>query len=363
MKAFKRIGALLASTVMLGSALVGCTSANNDLYKAYTAEYTSGKVDVQMYAKINEPLPAYLDPTGQMAAIVEGVSLDMAMVYEAEKPTKTKAAVEMNIKGLEALGLGAEELEMVNGIGMWMDIDVTKGMDGKAIYKYPFMEEYLVLDLDSPLFNQMMPFDLSNFTPEKSKQLNEKIFDQIGTLGIKPVFENGVYTITVSKENLSNVSAEFISEMVNTQMEGLLGELSAEEKAQMETALAEMEVALAELEEEDGAFNEALAILDQIFAEDALVIKITLDENKLIHTINVAVNLNVDLRAIDPAAPEGIIDASLIINYVYSETNKPVTIVFPTITEENSINFEEYFMGMMLMDETLTVEPELIEIQ
>lgn len=368
MKSFKKLGALMVSGLMLAGTLVGCTTEDNKLYTAYTADYKSGTMNMDMSVKFNSALPEAIDPTGEFAKMAEAVSLGIAAEYETANKLASKVHMKMDVKGLDTIGLTEEVIGMKPSMEAWVDADLAAGdkMKYQAIYKYPMTDKYVTLDLAKDMKDVLTESGL-NLTPDKIQEMTKEIFKEVATTGIKPVEKDGVYTIDINKAQMKEISAKYIDFSMNLQ-KSMIGEtfagLTAEEKAEAEKAMADAVSMIKELD---------------IYADNAAQVKITLDDKDLIKTMDMVVNFDINIQEIAKkaaktmgqelsaedlaAVPAGKIDMTLKLNCTYDKTNQDVKVTLPQLTSDNSMTLEE-FMNQSLEGATIEVNevPEVAPV-
>lgn len=346
MKKIKKIGCLLVTLMLLATTLMGCTGEQDDLYKAYFAKYESGKMNMKMAVKFNKPLPTDLDPDGTIAALINKASVDVNATYQSKDFKNIKMAMDMKFNGLDPAVMPMPNLNA------WVDVSIAdNALAGKVIYEYPAdmtkamiqgtnapeTVKYLYIDYANEMFAQLLPTELMNMTEEQQVDMTKEMIKQVSDLGVKPEFKDGVYTITINKEQMKKVFASLMDYSMKVN-ESTLNEMK---KSMTKEELATFEA----------SYAEGMKIINQLdlFADNAAIIKITLDENKLMKTMDTAINFNIDIEKAmatlmgsveEKTTPvvNNVIDMTFNMNITYSDTNKPVEVKMPTLTKENSVD-------------------------
>ncbi len=225
---------------------------------------------------------------------------------------------------------------------MWMNWDITDPSNPKMeyIYSVPFQDKYFVIDaLNAPGLSES---DRANMISSMKKTLNKDYIDTVNKEMLKSYRENSTITfrsgksiITFDKQGMNNVVADTVDIISQT-----LGS----------------DAAYAELAETGDAPSfptkeQTAEFLNKynVFADDAMVIEITKTSGGALSAVNAKVNFAIDIAKLTadydyetvPGTPD-VLSFSVAANTAYSSLNKKVSVDFPELTEDNSVNLSDY---------------------
>lgn len=225
---------------------------------------------------------------------------------------------------------------------MWLNWDITDPSNPQmeCIYSVPSQNKYFVVDA----FNApgMSENDRADMISSMKKTLNKDYMDAVNKEMLKSyrenstiVFRGGKSIITFDKQGMNNVVADavdIISQTFNS---------DAAYAGLMETGDAPSFPTKEQTAEFLNKYN--------IFADDAMIIEITKTSGGLLSAVNFKVNFAVDIAGLAaaydfetvPGAPD-VLNFSVTANTAYSSLNKKVTVDFPELTDDNSVNLNDY---------------------
>lgn len=225
---------------------------------------------------------------------------------------------------------------------MWMNWDITDPSNPKMeyIYSVPSQNKYFVVDV----FNVpgMSESDKANMVSSMKKTLNKEYIDTVNKEMLKSYRENSTVTsrngksiITFDKQGMNNVVADVVDIISQT-----IGSDAAYAEL-METGDAPSFPTKEQTAEFLNKYN--------IFADEAMVIELTKTSGGSLSAVNVKVNFAVDIAGLAadydfetvPGTPD-VLNLSVTANTAYSSLNKKVTVDFPELTEDNSVNLNDY---------------------
>lgn len=225
---------------------------------------------------------------------------------------------------------------------MWMNWDITDPSNPKMeyIYSVPSQNKYFVVDA----FNVpgMSESDKANMVSSMKKTLNKEYIDTVNKEMLKSYRENSTVTsrsgksiITFDKQGMNNVVADVVYIISQT-----LGSDAAYAEL-METGDAPSFPTKEQTAEFLNKYN--------IFADEAMVVELTKTSGGSLSAVNVKVNFAVDIAKLAadydfetiPGTTD-VLNLSVTANTSYSSLNKKVTVDFPELTEDNSVNLSDY---------------------
>lgn len=225
---------------------------------------------------------------------------------------------------------------------MWLNWDITDPSNPQmeCIYSVPSQNKYFVVDA----FNApgMSENDRADMISSMKKTLNKDYMDAVNKEMLKSyrenstiVFRGGKSIITFDKQGMNNVVADavdIISQTFNS---------DAAYAGLMETGDAPSFPTKEQTAEFLNKYN--------IFADEAMIIEITKTSGGLLSAVNFKVNFAVDIAGLAaaydfetvPGTPD-VLNLSVTANTAYSSLNKKVTVDFPELTDDNSVNLNDY---------------------
>ncbi len=264
---------------------------------------------------------------GIEASELEDFVLSAAGKFDyAEDMTKIKMdlAIEMDMAG---------ETESVRA---WYDIDFSDPQNPvmMVIMKSQYDEKYMYMDysevsagLDGGTVDMLSSM-------AELMEMQSEIQERFGEIEIQEEVSDGVYTAVISQNDLLEIyriTADYMADFMKNYFMVSFGV----------DAVANEEVT--------SLINGFFAKLEtvKLFADDAVVINATADENQNITTMDVAVNVQTNIAEIMEAFENPVpgitkenseVDITLNLNYVFDKINEGVVIDFPVLTPENSID-------------------------
>lgn len=341
----KKVFALfVAVTVFLGStAFADCFDFMKVMYTSFEAEFEmSLDVDDNLEALNAIPgmdyLRKFVDVEGLARGLSESEYTGNVKFSANDKFTKMQASFEMfskvPIKINKNLKVTTESV-----YGIWIDYDITDESEPKIDYIYasPVFDKYLYIDMVSLYedegkdISELITFLKSITGEEGRKELTDKVVE---------VFKNNSnaeekgqkVTITLTSDQLK----EFILQVFDIAKE-MAQNLYEEDEFEMNSA-----------EEAFSDFSEAFEKM-QLFADDAVVIEVTVNPSGMIRSEHEKINFEIDLESVFEAfggtlvtENPGVIKYSLSESFKYSNVNQRVDVKLPVLTDSNSIDFDEF---------------------
>jgi hypothetical protein len=293
----------------------------------------NGEVSVNFSLSVNKPFSPEL---GIDSSQIEDFSISAAGKFDySEDMAKIKMDLTLDID------VGGERI----ALQAWYDIDASnpEAPKMKIIMKAPYEDKYMYMDYAALMSNQGM--NVSDFLTGSPDfiGLQNDIESQISSSEIKKEVIDGVYTVKIPQSTILSVYKTMAASMSDIMKSYFVVSVDPFAPAN---------------EDYSALIDEFFAKLENIklFAEDAVVVKATGDENNNVKTLDIAVNIQTNIaeimEAFDSSSP-GItkensdIDVTLNINYIFDKINEGVVIEFPVLTPENSIDM---FAGMPVPD-------------
>lgn len=363
----KKIIAIICTVAMLFSF---ATTAFADEWDFLSAEYKSYDATVEFSLVMNKPLEC-------LTLVNETAGFDVKYLVEELTKAKYTAKIqaelgEGNLQAKMAMAINAdvpvnlsEDLKFGADVTlhMWMEFDFTSVENAKydIIIKNPLNGQYITLDYFE-LMNQIAGVDMKSEFVELFKNLDleagvKEITELLKSLykkNAKLDIKDNEYTITFTDDGLMDMAFDTIEGYLDTEYVKNLG--------LDEEALDMGDVDMAEVK--------SIAKGLDIFGEnDALVIKSKLNEKgqateieESVHIdfniVELAAALGEDAELMYPLTKENSdIDLTFKSRTVYDKLNEENVVVFPTLTEENSIGFME-LVGVTMPEDDYYV-PEL----
>ena len=232
---------------------------------------------------------------------------------------------------------------------IWCDVDVSDAANPKVLYIFKCeplaafsmgmipANKYLYLDYaDLPEADEAM----RSVTPmiENSKKIRDDILAAFDKKKFKLTKNDDKYTAILGEQSLKELCRDVLMAAINSTYEtAILDTRDEEEKTSLTT-------------QKDEAINQINEVFNQIkdmkiFAENALVIDVTLASDKTAKTEDVTINVNPDLKSIARASgepensvPDYNLDLSVFFKTTYNSVNKPVDVNIPALNETNSVD-------------------------
>lgn len=359
----KFIALALALVMMLPSFNVFAAGDEELFDTLFNSKYLSGEVDFEMSIKPNTPLPTFIDADGSQTKILESSKYTYHIKYNAsEDSKKLKAEMDMNISVPGFINMDVKN---------WVDMDLSDVENPvyKVITKQPDNDKYMYMDyMDNPVIpmNSILPEYIDNIG-----KLNEELFKNMDKSKFKLEYEDGKYSVVLDEATVKELLKNSASAMSDIFMKyfatastvmgvsssiGVIGSADGPTSVSVvgravpeNAAAAEVPNSEALNEQYEKAISEFFEKLEkvQLFDEDAIVIKYEIDDKNLIKSQDITLNIKTniaELMEVFGASDRAVtkenskLDLSLNFHMDYSKINEPVDIVFPELTEENSIN-------------------------
>lgn len=323
-------------SLFLVLALLCCSAFAMTVDEAITAlknpdSALSGEFDATVKITLDEPLPEFLGE--DMATISTGLndsSIGMHMVYSVSEDYKTmQAQMDMEITSPLFGDLLPEGIKTTS----WMDLDFSDESAPKynVIAQIPGTDFYQQSDLADPAYGDTISMLTTLLDKDALAEYTDSMVSAIYEDRLEKGESDNEFILTLSQEDLITI-AEELAPIYEGMYSSLFSsiDLTGIDTADMEAAIAQVKDFFANT---------------QIFAEDALVMTITFDENGLPASESVVLNVDANLYEIATALGETIPDAteenstikgSFSIDCTYSKVNEDITVTMPTLTEENT---------------------------
>ncbi len=370
-KARKGIAFLLCA-LMIVLSVPAFAAADDDIKAAMNENITSADIVMNLemgVQKMSNELKTVFGITTEELPLMSA-DYDMAL-----KASEDQLIMQMAVTALvKATGIPDTSVEV------YADMDLSDSENPKMQYitKTNGYDKYIVMnESDFPGYEQMLE-SLKAYTPEKMQEINKKLEEILPEKEF--VLENDVYTMTFTEEELKKAAKDSMLVLEDVLLPIFVGTkdmISATEAS--DTAVTdEMRT---QYQEQVEKWAEALDSV-KLFAEDALVVSATLDDEKHLNTMdismNLATNLNEVITAVSPLieTPQmdtenlteeeksvleeqkketdefiasitkeiSDVEASLKLSMEMSNVNGDVTVTFPTLTEENSISMKDFMI-------------------
>lgn len=317
----KKIG-LLALVLLLVCSSVTVFAATDDFYTAMGQTMYAGKMHMEISGCFNEEPDASLGLEAEEVAAIKDSKLVMDVQLDASED-------------LQVLDM-AMTMKMVSGmvsstVESWIHWDFTnpEQLMFQEIVKNPEDNKYYVMDYVKASTQMDMTVEdyQALIAPQKAEELRRQLSEALQAEGVAPVLEDGVYTLRMEEQQMKNILGIYTDSFVD-----LFGS----------------SVTTSEVEEMERLFSNLKEI--SLFAKDAFLLQVTLDEQKQMKDMNMALHVQTNvaevvealegsLNELDPEKAD--IDFSIQVNTSYSEMNLPQEIAFPELTDENSVNVLE----------------------
>lgn len=385
MKKMKRIKGIICAVTASAAAFGTAASAagTEELYAAMSGQVYSAEMDMTMTMSLDSISDEFRETLmGLEEDIKPEIKYDINAAYDMSEDGKVmKMAMDMtmNIPGEENIAV-SEYIDM--------DISDEENMKYTVITKTPEDDKYYYIDYSG------MTGDVSSVLgmagSDEMKELAEKLAETVPQK--EPEYKDGVYSLTYSQQELLDMfratmlAGEEIYLPMFTQLTTAAAELPAEgiiAGADGPTAVyvtdgnaavggadgptdvyvtdrLDAETYRAEIEKWYGILSGV-----KLFAEDAVTLDVTLDENDVIKSMDMGMYIETNLYdavtkiAEAVGAPEeelaefseyvtpenSDIKASLVMNCEYRNVNGDVTVDIPELTEENSVDMLSQITG------------------
>ena len=370
MKSKKRGIALLLCALMTIMSVGVFAADNDDIMAAMNEDVTSAnmKMTLEMgVGKISDELKTVLNIEGDVPKM--SADYDMAMNFSEDELVMQMAMLAV----VKITGMADTNVEA------YMDMDMRDAANPKLAYitKTNAFDKYITMDYSDIPGAEAMIESLKSYSPEKVKEMNAKLAEILPEKEF--VLKDGVYTMTITEKEIKAAAKEMMAVM-----EDVFVQIFKGAKEMTGAAEGSDEELAAEFKETADKWFAALEGV-KLFAEDAVVVKATMDDDKHLATmdieINLATNLNELITAVKPlletAAPDvadlteaekavmemqkkamdeqiakitkeiSDVEAYLKLSMAMSNVNGEVTVKFPELTNENSISMKD-----LMIDET-----------
>ncbi|MCR4718472.1 MAG: copper amine oxidase N-terminal domain-containing protein [Firmicutes bacterium] len=336
-------------SIFIAMMLVLNSTAFADDFDFLKASYTSCEAEFEMSMNVGggldflnaipqmEYIRNYVDLNGLAKGLSESEYTGKLKFNANEEFTKMQASFEVfskvPLKVNKNLKVTTESV-----YGMWIDYDITDENAPKLDYIYasPMLDKYLYIDLVSVIENNGN--DIAEYI--------SLIKNMTGKEGRKEITDKMVEVIK-NNSNVSGRGSKVTITITDEQMKELIVQAIDIAKESVQKVYKENSTYQEEI---DDAFSGISEFLDkiQIFADEAAVIEYNKNADGTIKSVNEKINLAIDLNSIAEATggtmiteDSAIIKYSLFESANYSKINKSVTVDFPKLTEDNSIDFDE----------------------
>lgn len=364
MKSKKRGIALLLCALMTIMSVSVFAADNEDIMAAMNENITSANVKMTMemgVSKISDELKTVFGVTGDVPKM--SADYDMAL-----KASEDELVMQMAMLAVVKIAGMAD-----TNVEAYMDMDMRDAENPKMKYitKTDAFDKYIVMDYNDIPGAEAMLESLASYSPEKIKEMNEKLAEILPDKEF--VLEDGVYTMTITEEEMKAAVKDMM-----TVMEDVFVQIFKGAKEMTGAAEGSDEELAAEFKETADQWFAALEGV-KLFADDAVVVKATMDDDKHLATmdieINLATNLNELIAAVKPlletAVPDTAdlteeektaleeqkkamddqiakitkensdVEAYLKLSMEMSNVNGEVTVTFPELTDENSVDMKD----------------------
>lgn len=392
MKSIKKTAALIMAVCMLAGLLAGCTSTveGKALYDAMVKEksVTSSQSDMQFTLRLDATGLSSEDQEefAQIKTMLDGAkySMNIKKTGNADN-TVAKAQADINVY------FGGLSMDM----GVWADVDMTGSTPKlKEIVKLPAImtamdpsmagKEYMVLDLDKllndPEFkDQAQSMDFSKIM-KSSQELQPKLAEFLVKYlaqydpGFKLVTDAGskdiatpegivkahIYQVKLDDKAAKQLVRYTVNNLANNkdamdfaaEYLKFVQQLAESSSGDKESA-AELDKAMTDFENQKPAmleeFNKAMDSIENIklVGDKGILIEYGIDPNGNIISQSGNMDFVIDVAKLgavmgeDVEAGSGVYNIGIDFNILNYNINKPVDIVLPTVTSENSINLSD----------------------
>ena len=350
----KRVLSLVVAVLMLFS-----LTAFADEYDVLSNPYTSYEADISVTLTVNEPMTVLniisasfgIDNFVNLQALAESLanSKSTGSVKLNASSDYTKAKMSYEVLEVAPITVNRNfKLTTEMKLGMWLEWDFSNELNPvmKYIVQQPLMDKYMSVDLVEMMTSQglSVPDIISSvkgfFVEERINDLNSKFTDilrQNSTLTSK----GNKITITLTDTQLQNFIAQIMDFVVkefddnedyNLLHDGDFGYISD---------------VLPSYDEIIEFFSEF-----QLFDENALVMEYVKNPSGTIKNASVSFNMDINLeKALDGMgiyasdSPKNL-KFSIKTDASYKSVNKNVKVSFPSLTENDIVNFDDFIGGM-----------------
>ncbi len=353
----------MLSMVMVIALLLG----NFTLVPTSSWQMRSGELKFKVETKLNKPLDEKL--TEEMGSTtIDNLSAEFDIRYKASEDLKK---LEMQCDMLLSNNID-EPIQMI----FWSNIDYSDRNIPKTllIFKHANDDKYNVINIQSPVVNQGMTVMgmFSQFlNADTISSINNSISDSLKEKNFTITEKDGALSATMDEATLKGIIKQIalgMSEYIapyfgvnmmvyndtNAKSVSAIGGSDGPTSVYVSDSVIHEDIKVTTQEEIKSQFEAAISEfftkLDtvKIFDKDALVLNTTLNDKKQPKNINYAININTNLydliKTFDGYISEGLsnensdIDMTITFDYAYDKVNEDITIDYPTLTAENSID-------------------------
>jgi len=316
----------------------------------------SGEFQFKVETKLNKPLdPRWMEE-------MDGITLEH---LSAEFDVRFKTSEDLKKLEMQCDMLLSNNIDELFSMTFWTNIDYTDRNIPKIlfIFKQPNDVKYYVINIQSPTIHQRMNVLETFFNPDMINSVNSSISDSLEEKHLTITEKDGAWALTMDEATLK----EMIHQIVLRMSEYIASYFSVNAMAYSSTRATSVgivgssdgptSVYVSGVEtpanmklQFEAAINEFFAKLGtvQVCGQDALVFKVTFDDKKQPKNVNYAVHINTNLydliKAFDGTAREDLskesseLDMTVTFDHVYDKVNEDITINYPTLTAENSMD-------------------------
>lgn len=363
------ISACLSSALIIGSTAAFAAPAD-DFEAAMKEQIYSAEYKMNMSLGVGEMSEELMNALGLEDDLAVYFTYDGAMKMSEDMKTM-QMDMDMTINGMGES----------SSVRTYLDMDLTDEENPKyvQIMKVPEEEKYMVMDYSSN-DEFMTQFDaaMNNFASEDMKKLIAELNEQIDWK--TPEYKDGVYSLVYSEDEIKDALRDMMLKGEDLYLPLFTGITNTIASYQVNTADTDASstaviggvdgptniyVSADELTDEDREeyrdnINKFFDALDDVklFADDAVTLDVTLDDDKHLSTMDVGIYLDTniydavtkmgpvfnmsdaDMDAFKETVTEenSDIKASFEMQCEFSNVNGDVNIEFPEITDENSID-------------------------
>lgn len=335
----KKVVCTLLLVVMLMSSF--CAYASTDvIFDAFTTEVLSANSDIRMSLKLNRPFEL-LDNSDYYTEVnpsdivnsLPNMEYDANMAYSMSKDKKIiKLGMDMQLDLPIEVGENFKA-DIWAKVGMWMDMDLTDTENPvyKLIFKIPFSDKYYVMD-----------FGL-NAGEEEFALMFEQINNILDT-SLTDIYAKKCYESIMNNFTLKSLGTNRY-------------ELSADDKAFKAVLkdILDMSVEMLGNTEEKEEFakmtEEAFKQLENItiFGDRGIKTEFTLSGTNITKSktvMHICINMYDIMSQFGGYTEQMLreksyVDLDIIYDVTMTDINKPVTVEFPVLTEDNMVNMYE----------------------
>ncbi|MBP3360701.1 MAG: copper amine oxidase N-terminal domain-containing protein [Clostridia bacterium] len=360
MKKMRKYIALLLSVMTAAMSVNVLAASDDDIKAAMTESITSANMKMTMeigIEKISDEMKEVFEITG-----------DELPAMSADYDIALKGAADSLVMQMAMNAVVKMTGEPDVDIETYMDMDMSDKNAPKLVYimKSPDTDKYMVMDYSRiPGYDQLID-SMTAYSPEKIKEINEQIYSAVPDKKFKE--KDGVYTMTFTEKEIKDVIESMMLNMEDLMLSTIAVSVSSAVEGEEVSTGEITDEMRSKYEEEVKKWVGALKDV-QFFADDAMVITASMDDDKHLKTMGVEINFDTNLykviKAVSPiiddmdeteetkAFIESVteknsdISAYLKIDMDISNVNGDVKVEFPKLTEDNSIYLED-----MMIDET-----------